>query len=172
MMENSVVDFIQEIGYGFTSSPDECRNAMLNFNPSIKDMLSPSNVARILGMMARTHNNLNADWQVFINPLILIKQNFFQNKSQNLKYPNENWNENKELTGNTWNADVFVLTVQEMAPKLQWKDVVKEFDHAEFVVRDRLALKLIVHAMKRVLRDPFPIEHIYRTWKNTEGQVS
>lgn len=147
-MENSLMEFVQEVGYGFTSNPEECRNALQSFNPAIKDMLNPLNVAKVLGMMARTHNNLNADWQ----------------------YQSEF--ENKDGSQVAWNPDVFVLTVQELTPKIDWKNVVKEFDHAEFIIRDRVALKLITQAIKRVLRDPFPIEHIYRTWKNSEGQLS
>ena len=145
-MENSLMDYVQEIGYGFTSSPEECRGALQSFNPAIKDMLNPLNVAKVLGLMARTHNNLNADWQ-------------YQGDAES------------SPSQTTWSSEVFALAVHELAPKLDWKSVVKEFDHAEFIIRDRVALKLVVQAIKRVLRDPFPIELIYRTWKNSEGQV-
>jgi len=62
-MENSLMDYVQEIGYGFTSTPEECRSALQSFNPAVKDMLNPLNIAKVLGLMARTHSNLNADWQ-------------------------------------------------------------------------------------------------------------
>lgn len=147
-MENSLMDYVQEIGYGFTSNSEECRSALQSFNPAVKDMLNPVNIAKVLGLMARTHSNLNADWQ-------------YQNDAS----------ESNSANQTTWNSEVFALVVSELAPKLDWKLVVKEFDHAEFIIRDRVALKLVVQAIKRVLRDPFPIEHIYRTWKNSEGQV-
>jgi len=145
-MENSLMDYIQEIGYGFTANAEDCRSALQSFNSGIKDYLNAVNVAKVLGMMARTHNNLNADWQF---------QNEFENKEGQP----------------TWNPEVFATVVQELAPKIDFKNVVKELDHAEFIIRDRVALKLIVQTIKRVLRDQFPIEHIYRVWKNTEGQV-
>lgn len=140
------MDYVQEIGYGFTSNPEECRSALQSFNPAVKDMLNPINIAKVLGLMARTHSNLNADWQ-------------YQNDAE------------ISASQATWNSEVFALVVSELVPKLDWKLVVKEFDHAEFIIRDRVALKLVVQAIKRVVRDPFPIEHIYRTWKNSEGQV-
>lgn len=49
--------------------------------------------------------------------------------------------------------------------------MVKEFDHPEFIIKDKTALKLVVQAIKRVIRDSFPVEYIYRAWKNSEGQV-
>lgn len=127
---------------------EECRIALLSFNPNIKDNLNAANVARILGMMARTHNSLTGDWQ-----------------SQN------DWNEQKEANVLTWNSDIFMQTLLDLAPHIVWKDIVKEFDHTEFIIKDKTALKLTVQAIKRVIRDNFPIEYIYRTWKNTEGQV-
>jgi len=63
-------------------------------------------------------------------------------------------------------------TLLELTPQMPWKDVVKEFDHPEFIIKDKQALKLIVQAIKRVIRDTSPIEYIYRTWKNSEGQLS
>ncbi len=82
-----------------------------------------------------------------------------------------NWMENNKDNANAWNLDVFVLTVADLSPALNWKDVVREFDHPEFFVRDKFSLKQIMQALKKVLKDTFPIEHIYRVWKNPEGQV-
>ncbi len=57
-------------------------------------------------------------------------------------------------------------------PTFQWKEIVKEFDYPEFILKDKIALRIIVLAIKRTIREQFPIEHLYRVWKNTEGQVS
>ena len=36
-----------------------------------------------------------------------------------------------------------------------------------------MALKIVVQALKRGLKEPtyFPIEYLYKVWKNSEGQV-
>jgi len=64
-------------------------------------------------------------------------------------------------------------TVVEIVSHFQWKEIVKELDHPEFMIRDKFGFKLVVQALKRVLRpDQFPIEYVYRQWKNNEGQLS
>ena len=60
-MDFSIVDTIQELGYSFTNNQEECTNALLSINSSIKEQLSPALVARILGMMAKTHNILQGE---------------------------------------------------------------------------------------------------------------
>ena len=170
----SIVDFIQEVGYTFTSSIDECRTTLLSFSPSIKDQLNACNIALILGMMARTHNSLSPDWQSQ------------QQQQSTTPTSNDAWNETSGNSSSkdgtttitttptsnvslTWNTDIFMQTLLELTPQMPWKDVVKEFDHPEFIIKDKQALKLIVQAIKRVIRDTSPIEYIYRTWKNSEG---
>jgi len=125
-MENSIVDFIQEVSYTFTSSIDECRTTLLSFSPSIKDQLNACNIARILGMMARTHNSLSPDWQC-------------QQQQQQSTTPTSNdaWNEtsgnSSSKDGNTttittttptsnvsltWNTDIFMQTLLELTPQM------------------------------------------------------
>lgn len=57
-------------------------------------------------------------------------------------------------------------------PNFAWKEVVREFDYPEFFLKDKMSLRLVVQAVKKVLKDPFPVDYLYRIWKNTEGQVS
>lgn len=143
-MDFSIVDTIQELGYSFTTSQDDCASALLSISSSIKDQLTPALIARLLGMMAKTHNILQGEG-------------------------GNDWSENNK---DTWNTETFVLTVQEMVPNFAWKEVVKEFDYPEFFLKDKMSLRLIVQALKKVLKDPFPIDYLYRIWKNTEGQFS
>ena len=89
-MDFSIVDTIQELGYSFTTSQEECANALLSINSSIKDQLNPPLVARILGMMAKTHNILQGEG-------------------------GSDWSENNK---DTWNSEAFVLTVQEMVSRV------------------------------------------------------
>jgi hypothetical protein len=157
-MENSLVELIQEIGYSFTTSQEECRNGLLSIctAENVVEALSATTVARVLSMMIRTQSaapvsesTADAAW------LDVAPTTAGSNKDN----------------ANAWNLDVFVLCVQELSAALNWKDVVREFDHPEFFVRDKYSLKQLVQALKKVLKDTFPIEHIYRVWKNPEGQV-
>ena len=116
---------------------------------NIVEALNATTVARILSMMIRTQSTVQNEMHL----------------------ADPNWMENNKDNANAWNLDVFVLTVADLSPALNWKDVVREFDHPEFFVRDKFSLKQIMQALKKVLKDTFPIEHIYRVWKNPEGQV-
>ena len=117
---------------------------------NITDALNPVVVARILSMMIRTQSNVQ-------NELLMNDPNWMENINKD--------------NANAWNLDTFVLTVQDLNPNLNWKDVVKEFDHPEFFIRDKFSLRQIMQALKKVHKDTFPIEYIYRVWKNPEGQV-
>ncbi len=100
---------------------------------------------------------------------MLRTQNVQQQQNESII---ENDSNNRE-NANAWNIDVFVQTVQEMNPSLAWKDVVKEFDHPEFFIRDKITFKQLINALKKALKDTgFPIEYIYKVWKNAEGQVN
>jgi len=70
----------------------------------------------------------------------------------------------------------FILSHQ--APSLLWNDVIVELDYAEFMVKDRQGLTLLFTALRLGLQnqgyhpDMFPVDLLYRHWKNAEGQVS
>lgn len=57
------------------------------------------------------------------------------------------------------------------APHLIWRDVVAELDHQGFIIQTKAGLRLIIQALFRGISDAFPIDLIYKPWKNTEGQV-
>lgn len=51
--------------------------------------------------------------------------------------------------------------------------MVQQLDHPGFHIVGKKGLQLLVQALFRGLQqEPFPIQNIYQTWNNTEGQVS
>lgn len=111
----------------------------------------------------------------------------------NLQNPttSELWNELN--ASQTWNVEIFVQAVIELVknkildlkkklweiieycfkvPHISWKDIIKEFDYPEFYIKDKFGFRLIIIALKKGLKEGFPIEFLYRIWKNVEGQVS
>ncbi|KAJ3597139.1 hypothetical protein NHX12_003539 [Muraenolepis orangiensis] len=158
MMESSLADFMQEVGYGFCASVDECRNIILQYG--VREVTA-SQVARVLGMMARTHSGL-ADGI----PL------------QSISTPGSSiWSDGKDKTdgsqSHTWNVDVFIDVVKEVNPNLNFKEVTYELDHHGFMIRDSKGLKIVVCGIVRGLAmELFPVDLIYRPWKHAEGQLS
>ena len=58
-------------------------------------------------------------------------------------------------------------------PSLNFKEVTYELDHPGFVIRDNKGLHIVVYGVQRGLgMEVFPVDLIYRPWKNAEGQVS
>lgn len=58
-------------------------------------------------------------------------------------------------------------------PALNFKEVTYELDHPGFQIRDSKGLHNVVYGIQRGLgMDVFPVDLIYRPWKNAEGQVN
>lgn len=134
MMENSLAEMVSEVGYGCTASLEECRNTLLSFG--VRELTAPA-VARVLGMISRTPSGLPDHMPV-----------------QSLNAGGSGgWNDAKDKpdTGgpSTWNVDVLVQVIKDLAPHLQWREVVKEMDHPSMVILSKAGLRLLVQALLR-----------------------
>ncbi|KAL6480901.1 hypothetical protein MHYP_G00119340 [Metynnis hypsauchen] len=158
MMESSLAEFMQEVGYGFCASVDECRNIILQYG--VREVTA-SQVARVLGMMARTHSGLSDGI-----PL------------QSISAPGSGiWSDGKDKSDgsqpHTWNVEVLIDVVKELNPNLNFKEVTYELDHPGFMIRDSKGLQMVVYGIQRGLgMEVFPVDLIYRPWKHAEGQLS
>ncbi|XP_035520449.1 CCR4-NOT transcription complex subunit 1 isoform X2 [Morone saxatilis] len=158
MMESSLAEFMQEVGYGFCASLDECRNIILQYG--VREVTA-SQVARVLGMMARTHSGLTDGI-----PL------------QSISAPGSGiWSDGKDKNdgsqAHTWNVEVLIDVVKEVNPNLNFKEVTYELDHPGFIIRDSKGLQIVVYGIQRGLgMEVFPVDLIYRPWKHAEGQLS
>ncbi|XP_042196273.1 CCR4-NOT transcription complex subunit 1 isoform X2 [Callorhinchus milii] len=158
MMDSSLADFMQEVGYGFCTSAEECRNIILQFG--VREMTA-SQVARVLGMMARTHSGLTDGI-----PL------------QSISSPGSGiWSDGKDKSdsaqAHTWNVEIFIDVVKELNPNLNFKEVTYELDHPGFILRDSKGLQIVVYGIQKGMGiEVFPVDLIYRSWKHAEGQLS
>ncbi|KAM6064723.1 CCR4-NOT transcription complex subunit 1 isoform 8-T8 [Theristicus caerulescens] len=158
MMESSLADFMQEVGYGFCTSVEECRNIIMQFG--VREVTA-AQVARVLGMMARTHSGLTDGI-----PL------------QSISAPGSGiWSDGKDKSegaqAHTWNVEVLIDVLKELNPSLDFKVVTYELDHPGFQIRDSKGLHIVVFGIQRGLGiEVFPVNAIYRPWKHAEGQLS
>lgn len=162
MMDHSLADIIRDIGYSFTTSVEECKTNMLNFGAREPTAID---VARTVSMMIRYQTS-----------------NFPEGPQ--IQTPGTYWishDPKKEGAANSmgeWNADVFVQTLKEMASNLNWKEVILQLDHPEFIVPDRNALHLLFTILRLGLQSAgypstlFPVEYLCRRWTNLDGQMS
>jgi CCR4-NOT transcription complex subunit 1 len=111
-LDGSLADLIMEIGYGFCSSVEECRNNLVNLGAR---EISPPAVARVLGMMVRSHTGLEE--QVAL---------------QNIQTPASFWSSGGESSSKekgatdtshptSWNVEIFVQTLKELVSCLYSK---------------------------------------------------
>lgn len=158
MMDSSLADFMQEVGYSFCASVEECRNIIVQFG--VREVTAVQ-VARVLGMMARTHSGLTDGISL-----------------QSISSPGSGiWSDGKDkndsVQAHTWNVEVFIDVVKELNPSLNFKDVIYELDNPMFLIRDSKGLQTVVYGIQRGLgMDVFPVDLIYRAWKHAEGQLS
>ncbi|KAI1235489.1 CCR4-NOT transcription complex subunit 1, partial [Lamprotornis superbus] len=128
MMESSLADFMQEVGYGFCASVEECRTIIMQFG--VREVTA-AQVARVLGMMARTHSGLTDGI-----PL------------QSISAPGSGiWSDGKDKSdgsqAHTWNVEVLIDVLKELNPTLDFKVVTYELDHPGFQIRDSKGLQIL-----------------------------
>ncbi|KAG8437274.1 hypothetical protein GDO86_008106 [Hymenochirus boettgeri] len=158
MMDSSLADLMQEVGYSFCASVEECRNILVQFG--VREVTAVQ-VARVLGMMARTHSGLTDGI-----PL------------QSISSPGSGiWSDGKDKSDgvqvHTWNVEVLIDVVKELNPSLNFKEVTYELDNPTFQIRDSKGLQIVVYGIQRGLGiEVFPVDLIYRPWKHAEGQLS
>ncbi|XP_072931342.1 CCR4-NOT transcription complex subunit 1 isoform X2 [Epargyreus clarus] len=161
MLDTSLVEVIRDMGYAFTSTVEDCKNHMLNFGAREPTSID---VAKMISMMVRYQASKDG-------PQIQTPGNFWVNH-EGKKTPIPT------ITGETWNADIFVQTLKELASNLNWKEVILNLDHPEFIVPDRQSLNLLFTILRLGLQSAgypsniFPVEYLCRRWQNLEGQMS
>ncbi len=156
VMDGSLADMMQEMGYSCCATMDECRKSLLQFGTN---SLSASAVARVISMMARTHSSLTDSM-----PLQSITGSSVWSDGKDKADPNSQ--------PSTWNVDVFVEVIKDLAPHLNFREVIPELDNPGFLLTDVQGLRIVKNAFLRGLPDVFPVEVLHRVWKNTDGQLS
>lgn len=160
---------VLEIGYSFTASVDECKSHLMKAGG--RD-ITAHDVAKIISLMCKTHTNLS-------------------DSSINLPTPNAFWSlsastqggdgEKKDklttIDNSSWKPEIFVQTLKDVVPNLNWKEVCYGLDHPDFKIKDRTALNLLIMTIRLGMQasgigqNSFA-ECIYRHWTNVEGQLT
>lgn len=166
MLDGCLAEFVLEAGYSLCVSADECRRQLSAHGTS---QLTAPCVARVLGAMVRTHTGHSAAGSC--HPRLGSAWDAATTTSTGADADSE--------TLHTWNVDVFVRCVHELAPALQWKEVVYNLDYTGFQVLDRGGLQLLTAALQLGLQlqlgcsdDHFPVDLLVRPWRNGDAQLA
>lgn len=98
-----------ELGYGFTSSVEECRSALAGLGAR---EISPACVARVLAHMARSCNSLDDAGGL---------QSFWGNSASTQDANKEKTSES--IAPTTWNVEVFVQALKEIVCNMSNFDI-------------------------------------------------
>ncbi|RUS19853.1 hypothetical protein BC937DRAFT_86816 [Endogone sp. FLAS-F59071] len=74
----------------------------------------------------------------------------------------------------TWDVEVFVSALNEVAPNLDWVKVMDSLDYNHFAIYDPKGLEIVTEAFRKSPngQDPFPAHVFFRPWANLQGQLS
>ncbi|KAL3814967.1 hypothetical protein ACJIZ3_016235 [Penstemon smallii] len=150
--EISMADVMYELGYGCTTDVSQCKEMLSLFLP-----LSDVTVAKILGTVARTYAGLDDHQNVFST----FRSAFGSNCA--LELPSLN----------SWNVDVLVDSIKQLAPEINWINVMGKLDQEGFYIPNESAFSFFMSVYRYACQDPFPLRAICGfVWKNAEGQLS
>ncbi|XP_031617580.1 CCR4-NOT transcription complex subunit 1-like [Contarinia nasturtii] len=170
IMDTSWPNLVMDIGYAFTASKEECKNHLTKFSGR---ELSAQDVAKIIALMCRTHENLSELSINLPNP-----STFWPSTNNDSASGGQDSGEKNHMTEHTaWKPDVFVQALMDVVPTMNWKEICIAFDHGDFIIKDRGALVLLMTIVELGMQTSgggkqFPVDIIYRMWTNTQGQLS
>ncbi|XP_019463582.1 PREDICTED: CCR4-NOT transcription complex subunit 1 isoform X3 [Lupinus angustifolius] len=150
--EMNMGEIVNELGYGCTVDVSQCKEIFSLFTP-----LTESNLSKLLGSIARTHAGLEDNQSTFLTFGAALGYN--------------NLSELPPL--NSWNIDVLIDTINQLAPQTNWIRVIEKLDHEGFLLPSEEAFSFLMSVYNHACKEPFPLRAICGSvWENTEGQLS
>ncbi|KNA22767.1 hypothetical protein SOVF_031520 isoform A [Spinacia oleracea] len=150
--EISMADVMKELGYGCTISASKCKEILSLFMP-----LTEASIARILGIVVRSHAGLEENTSTFSSFLSAIGSN----PLSDLPFLS------------SWDVNVLVETIKQLAAETNWVGVMENLDHEGFYIPNENAFTFFMTIFKHACQDSFPLHAICGSvWKNSEGQLS
>ncbi|XP_043718243.1 CCR4-NOT transcription complex subunit 1-like isoform X3 [Telopea speciosissima] len=150
--EISMADVMNELGYGFTINASHCKEVLSLFLP-----LTEGTLSQILSTIARTHSGLEDSQSTF---------SIFCSALSVSSVP--------DLPClNSWNVDVLIDSIKQLAPGTNWVSVMENLDHEGFYFSNEEEFSFFMSVYANACQDPFPLHAICGSvWKNAEGQLS
>ncbi|XP_007052185.2 PREDICTED: CCR4-NOT transcription complex subunit 1 [Theobroma cacao] len=150
--EMSMGDIIKELGYGCTVDAARCKDILSLCLP-----LTEMTISRILGTIAHTYVGLEDNPTAFSTFCLAL------GCSTSSELP--------PLC--SWNIDVLIKTIKQLAPGTNWIRVIENLDHEGFYIPNEAAFSFFMSVYRHASQEPFPLHAICGSvWKNIEGQLS
>jgi len=73
----------------------------------------------------------------------------------------------------SWNIDVLLDSIKQLAPEINWVSVMVSLDQESFYFSDLKAFSILMLIHGKTCQDPFPIQTVCGSvWNNDEGRLS
>ena len=145
-ISSSPADFLESIGYSSMNSLSNLKEALSPFTP-----LREEDVAEIIAMMAATHSDLGSKSKGSDEHKLAVHRTFRAsvNPDVHLASPDSaEKSEEDEVTPESWRILVFVQTMIDILPKLDWLSVYRKLDCPRFFLSDQRGLLLLVETYR------------------------
>eukprot|EP00899_Mesostigma_viride_P024080 jgi/Mesvir1/4857/Mv11131-RA.2 len=169
---------VEELGYGCTSSREVFRQLVLVLGPT-QAVLTHASVAALLAMCARTgqgHDDGSGALGTLCTTLGIVGGSGVGAAALPLATPVDGTAGLEVGAGvASWDIDVVLAVVQELAPWLRWREVfsASHLDHDEFFVPDAAAFRSLVAVHQAACQEAFPMSALLgHVWRNAAGQLS
>ncbi|XP_010933666.1 uncharacterized protein [Elaeis guineensis] len=150
--EMNMADVMTELGYGCTINTVHCKEILSLFHP-----LNEVTLSKLLGTIARTHSGLKDAQNTYATFCAAVGSS----------------SESASSLLNSWNVDVLVDSIKQLAPETNWTRVMENLDHESFNIPDEKSFYLLMSIYSKASQDPFPLHAVCGSaWKNAEGQLS
>jgi len=147
-----VANIMEELGYGCTIDVSHCKDILALFSP-----LKEETVSKIISMVVRTHTGLEDAHGTHAT---------FYTSMFNSSITDSSWL-------SSWNIDVLLDSIKQLAPEINWVSVMESLDQEGFYLPDQKAFSILMSIYGKTCQDPFPIQTVCGSvWKNDEGQLS
>ncbi|XP_022944795.1 CCR4-NOT transcription complex subunit 1-like isoform X1 [Cucurbita moschata] len=150
--EMSMGDIMKELGYGCTVNATQCKEILSLFLP-----LTEITISKILGMIVRNHTGLEDSRNIYTTFSLALGCSTLSDLP----------------SLNSWDVDVLIDTVKQLAPSVDWIRVMENLDHEGFYIPNEEAFSFFMSVYRRACQEAFPLHTICGSvWKNMEGQIS
>lgn len=150
--EMSMADMMRELGYGCTSNISHCKDVLSCFLP-----LNELTLARLISTIISTRTGLEDAQDIHYTFCSVVGSSMACESS----------------SFNSWNVDVLVDSIRQLAPTINWVNVMENLDHEGFNIPDETSFCLLMSIYRKACQDPFPLHAVCGSvWLNAEGQLS
>ncbi|CAH2039394.1 unnamed protein product [Thlaspi arvense] len=150
--EIAVGDLMGELGCGFTADAQQCKEILSSFAP-----LREATISRILGNVVRTFADLEDNHTTFSTFSLAL----------GCGIPPE------VPTPKSWNVDILIETIKQLAPGTSWRKVIENLDHDGFDIPNMESFSFFMRLYKTACKEPFPLDVVCGSvWINMKGQLS